>query len=110
MRERGSGTLNALLKALSELHIKPSDLSVKIRLGGTEALKNFLLADQCLGFMPRPSIVRELEEGDLIEVPVEDLQITRDFFFIRRKGTEDYGLTNSFIDFALKYIPEPVTY
>jgi len=110
LRERGSGTLNALLKALSELHIKPSDLSVKIRLGGTEALKNFLLADQCLGFMPRPSIVRELEEGDLVEVPVEDLQITRDFFFIRRKGTEDYGLTNSFIDFALKYIPEPVTY
>src|ERR1700744_6426694 len=61
LRERGSGTLNALLKSLSDLHIKPADLSVKIRLGGTEALKNFLLADQCLGFMPRPSIIRELK-------------------------------------------------
>src|ERR1700735_5239549 len=36
LRERGSGTLNALLRSLSALHIKPADLSVKIRLGGTE--------------------------------------------------------------------------
>ena len=104
VRERGSGTLNAVLKSLSALHIKPADLSVKIRLGGTEALKNFLLADQCLGFMPRPSIIRQLAEGDLVEVPIEGLKITRDFFFIRRKGTEDYGLTSNFINFALGHI------
>jgi DNA-binding transcriptional LysR family regulator len=104
LRERGSGTLNALTKALSDNHIKTSDLSVKIRLGGTEALKNFLLADQCLGFMPRPSIVRELAEGDLVEVPVEGLNIKRDFFFIRRKGTEDHGLTGNFIQFAMRSV------
>ena len=103
LRERGSGTLNALLRSLAGLHIKPADLSVKIRLGGTEALKNFLLADQCLGFMPRPSIIRELSEGDLVEVPIDGLKITRDFFFIRRKGTEDYGLTSNFINFALQH-------
>lgn len=104
LRERGSGTLNALTKALSENNIKTSDLSVKIRLGGTEALKNFLLADQCLGFMPRPSIVRQLAEGDLVEVPVEGLKINRDFFFIRRKGTEEHGLTGNFIRFAINSI------
>jgi DNA-binding transcriptional LysR family regulator len=104
LRERGSGTLNALLKSLAELHVKPADLNVKIRLGGTEALKNFLLADQCLGFMPRPSITRQLAEGDLVEVPVEGLRITRDFYFIRRKGTEDFGLTGNFINYALQYV------
>lgn len=103
LRERGSGTLNALLKALAGHHVKPADLNVKIRLGGTEALKNFLLADQCLGFMPRPSIVRELAEGDLMEVPIEGLQITRNFYFIRRKGTEDYGLTSNFMNYALQH-------
>ena len=102
LRERGSGTLDALLKALHAHQIKSSDLSIKIRLGGTEALKNFLLADQCLGFMPRPSIKRELAEGDLVEVPIEGLSIKRDFFFIRRKGTEDFGLTSNFIQFALR--------
>lgn len=104
LRERGSGTLDALLKALLQHQIKPSDLIIKIRLGGTEALKNFLLADQCLGFMPRPSIVRQLAEGDLVEVPVEGLSIKRDFFFIRRKGTEDFGLTSNFINFALSQV------
>jgi DNA-binding transcriptional LysR family regulator len=104
LRERGSGTLNALLKALSDHHIKPADLSVKIRLGGTEALKNFLLADQCLGFMPRPSIVRQLAEGDLVEVPIEGLKITRDFYFIRRKGTEDFGLTSNFMKYAMQFV------
>lgn len=104
LRERGSGTLNALLKALADHHIKPADLSVKIRLGGTEALKNFLLADQCLGFMPRPSITRQLAEGDLVEVPIEDLKITRDFYFIRRKGTEDFGLTTNFINYAMQFV------
>jgi len=104
LRERGSGTLNALLKALTDHHIKPADLNVKIRLGGTEALKNFLLADQCLGFMPRPSITRQLSEGDLVEVPIEGLRITRDFYFIRRKGTEDFGLTSNFMNYALQYV------
>ncbi|MEO6522990.1 MAG: LysR family transcriptional regulator [Mucilaginibacter sp.] len=100
LRERGSGTLDALLKSLSEHDVKSSDLRIKIRLGGTEALKNFLRADQCLGFMPKPSIVRELAEGELVEVPVKGLKIKRDFFFIRRKGTDDDGLTSSFIQFA----------
>jgi DNA-binding transcriptional LysR family regulator len=104
LRERGSGTLNALLKALSDHHIRPADLNVKIRLGGTEALKNFLLADQCLGFMPKPSIIRQLAEGDLVEVPIEGLKITRDFYFIRRKGTEDFGLTSNFMNYALQYV------
>lgn len=100
LRERGSGTLDALLQALSEHGVKSSDLNIKIRLGGTEALKNFLRADQCLGFMPKPSIVRELTEGELVEVPVKGLHIKRDFFFIRRKGTDDDGLTSNFIQFA----------
>src|SRR6201991_3266074 len=108
LRERGSGTLNSLLKSLASLNIKPADLSVKIRLGGTEALKNFLLADQCLGFMPRPSIVRQLAEGDLVEVPVQGLEITRYFFFTRRKGTEDYGLTGDFIRYAASQVEQPV--
>lgn len=100
LRERGSGTLNALLHALADHHVKPSDLQVKIRLGGTEALKNFLLADEILGFLPRPSISRELNSGDLVEVPVAGLEVKREFFFIRRKGSEEYGLTKQFIRYC----------
>ena len=102
LRERGSGTLNALLHALNSHNFKPSDLKVKIRLGGTEALKNFLLADECLGFLPRPSILRELNSGELVEVPVDGLAIKREFYFIRRKGSEEYGLTKQFIRYCMQ--------
>jgi len=102
LRERGSGTLNALLHALNSHNFKPSDLKVKIRLGGTEALKNFLLADECLGFLPRPSILRELNSGELVEVPVDGLAIKREFYFIRRKGSEEYGLTKEFIRYCVQ--------
>ncbi len=101
LRERGSGTLHALLHALAEHQIKPSELKVKIRLGGTEALKNFLLADKCLGFLPRPSISRELCSGDLHEVLIKDLCVKRKFYFIRRKGSEEYGLTKQFIHYCI---------
>ena len=101
LRERGSGTLHALLHELASHHLKTSDLKVKIRLGGTEALKNFLLADDCLGFLPRPSILRELNSGELVEVPVTGLAIKREFYFIRRKGSEEYGLTKQFIRYCL---------
>ena len=53
LREAGSGTLYALTKALKIHQINPEDLNVKVRLGGTEALKNFLLADNSIGFLPR---------------------------------------------------------
>jgi DNA-binding transcriptional LysR family regulator len=102
LRERGSGTLHALLHELAAHHLKPSDLKVKIRLGGTEALKNFLLADECLGFLPRPSILREINSGELVEVPVTGLQIKREFYFIRRKGSEEYGLTKQFIRYCMQ--------
>jgi len=54
--------------------------------------------------MPRPSIIRQLAEGELVEVPIEGLKITRDFYFIRRKGTEDFGLTSNFMKYALQYV------
>jgi DNA-binding transcriptional LysR family regulator len=43
IRERGSGTLAALKYSLEKNKIKISELDIKVRLGGTEALKNFLI-------------------------------------------------------------------
>ena len=100
LREQGSGTLAALKYALQKHHIKLSELKVGIRLAGTEALKNFLREDYCLGFLPRRSVVRELESGELVAVKIDKLQIIRDFFFIQRQGADNDGLNKAFIRFA----------
>lgn len=99
MRERGSGTLAALKYSLEKNKIKLSDLDIKVRLGGTEALKNFLIESDSLGFLPQRSIIKELKYGELTEINFEGLHIERNFYFIQRKG-ETSELNKSFIKLA----------
>jgi len=100
LREQGSGTLSALKDVLEKNGVKLSDLHVTVRLAGTEALKNFLIQDYCLGFLPKGAILRELRDGDLVAVKIEKFQISRDFFFIQRHGTENHELNKIFIRFC----------
>ncbi len=100
LREQGSGTLAAVKYNLEKNGIKLSELKVSVRLAGTEALKNFLREDDCLGFLPRGSVLRELQEGDLVPIKIEKFQIVRDFFFIQRRGADNNELNKAFIRFA----------
>jgi DNA-binding transcriptional LysR family regulator len=100
LRERGSGTLIAVSHALSIHGIKIADLNICMRLGGTEALKNFILADDSLGFLPLKAVAKELERGELVQLEIEDLIINRHFYFIQRIGEENSGINKAFIKFA----------
>ena len=101
LRERGSGTLASVKSALEERNFKLSDLNNNISLGGTEALKNFLLVDDCLGFLPLRSVQKELDSGTLKRVFVEGLTIHRQFYFIQRHGSENDPFGQAFVKFAL---------
>ena len=103
LRERGSGTLAAVLDALEKIKITMSDLDASIVLGGTEALKNFLLNDTCLGFLPLRSVVKQLKTGELVRLTIPGLHITREFFFVQRQGAEHDKTNNLFIKFALQH-------
>ncbi|MDP1844506.1 MAG: LysR substrate-binding domain-containing protein [Sediminibacterium sp.] len=99
LRERGSGTLAVLKQTLEINKLKLSDLKVKVRLGGTEALKNFLIESDCLGFLPERSVAKELKSGELKEVQIEGLLLERQFYFIQRKG-ESSDMNQIFIKLA----------
>jgi len=100
LRERGSGTLAVLEDALAKKNVALHELPVKIRLGGTEALKNFVRVDECLSFMPRQAVLKELETGELVEVTFKDLLVRRTFNFIQRKGTENDYPFRDFVKFT----------
>ena len=78
-------------------------LKSKIRLGGTEALKNFILADLSLGFLPQKAVKRELDSGELTEIHIEGLEIKRDFFILTRSG-ENFELIKKFIRYAKQQV------
>lgn len=103
LRERGSGTLAAVLDALEKCDISLPDLNAGIVLGGTEALKNFLRNDTCLGFLPLRSVARELKTGELVRISIPGLHITREFYFVQRQGSENDKINNLFIKFALQH-------
>lgn len=103
LRERGSGTLVAIKSSLAKKGFKLSQLDICMRLGGTEALKNFLLADECIGFLPLKAVAKELQYGELTRLFVDGFSIVRQFYFVRRHGEEANGLNNSFARFALSY-------
>lgn len=102
LREQGSGTLTALKYNLERSGVKLSELNVSVRLAGTEALKNFLREDNCLGFLPKGSVLKEIREGDLVAVNIEKFRIIRNFFFIQRHGTDTNDLNRAFIRFCRK--------
>jgi DNA-binding transcriptional LysR family regulator len=100
LREYGSGTLATLTQSLLKHNIRITDLKVKVRLGGTEALKNFLLQDTGLGFLPERSVKKELEAGELYRVEIAGLKMERDFSFIQRQGEDNHKLRTIFRRFA----------
>jgi len=97
IRERGSGTHAVLTKKLAEQEIKLGKLNIIARLGGTEALKNFLVEDIAIGFLSRLAVKDELEKGLLREVKIKSLRIARTFNFLMRKGEESTGIIKFFI-------------
>lgn len=103
LRERGSGTLQAVSEALQKLRVSIADIKQKIVLGGTEALKNFLLDDTCLGFLPLRSVARPLASGELIRLNIPGLQIHRSFYFVHRRGTETDKINQLFIKLAVSH-------
>lgn len=100
LREAGSGTLAVLEEALVARGTRLIDLPIKIRLGGTEALKNFVRVDTCLSFLPRQAVLKELISGELVEVPIKNLTVKRTFNFIQRRGTENNWPYKDFIRFT----------
>jgi DNA-binding transcriptional LysR family regulator len=103
LRERGSGTLAAVTEALQKCKISIADIKHKIVLGGTEALKNFLLDDVCLGFLPLRSVARQLKNGELVRLSIPNLQIHRAFYFVQRRGSEADRINQLFIKQAISH-------
>lgn len=109
LRERGSGTLAAVTEALQKSKLSIADIKQRIVLGGTEALKNFLLDDTCLGFLPMRSVARQLKNGELVRLNMPGISIQRPFYFVQRRGSEADRVNQLFIKLATGYYSKNMT-
>lgn len=102
LRERGSGTLDVIERALSEHTIKLSSLNVLMYLGSTESIKLFLENADCMGIVSIRSIFKELAAGTFRVIEIKDMPMLRDLCFVQQQGQEG-GLPQAFMQFAMHY-------
>jgi LysR family transcriptional regulator, low CO2-responsive transcriptional regulator len=87
-RERGSGTGKTVSEALSTMGIDPDALNVRVILGSNEGVKHAVASGIGISFISEISVRRELERGDLFQIKVSGLEITRHFHLASRVGRE----------------------
>lgn len=99
LRERGSGTLDVLERALSQHGLKLSSLNVVMHLGSTESIKRFLEHADCMGIVSIRSVQKELAAGTFRIVEIKGMTMLREFNFVQLQGQEG-GLPQAFMHFA----------
>lgn len=108
LRERGSGTLDAIEMAFDEVGLKLSSMNVRLYLGGTESIKSFLRCSDSLGIVSLQAVAPELRRGDLKIIDIKGMQIKRHFCFVHLQGQEEPSSIN-FMRFVYQYLKERKT-
>ena len=101
LRERGSGSRRVVERALKKAGVSLRSLNVAMELDSTEAIISGVEAELGVGFVSRWAVGKVLRLGTVRVVPVEGLEIVRDFSFVRLVGVEVTGAAAAFQRFAL---------
>jgi DNA-binding transcriptional LysR family regulator len=88
IREDGSGTQKAVNDTLAGTWLNKDSLTIIASLGSSEAIRKALLNNSGYAFIPVRTIADELASGQLLEVRIPGVQISRTFYAVRREGRE----------------------
>src|SRR5579863_6662030 len=75
------------LKVIEAFQRYRTPLNMAIELPTIEAIKRFVAMGNGVALVPHLSVARELETGDLVRIPVEDLEIRRVLRLVHRRQT-----------------------
>lgn len=100
LQQHGSGATEVLYQILSEHGLDPSQLNIFMEAGLQESTKSAVKAGLGSTIISRLGIIEELREGTLIEIPVEGLEMERDFYAVYRRTSPLTNLAQSFLEYA----------
>jgi DNA-binding transcriptional LysR family regulator len=100
LREKGSGTRKIFENKLIELGYNIQDLKIFMEIGSIHAIKS--LVESSLGYtvISKQSIRKEIELGKITIVPIKNVRICREFYFIYLDDG-DKKFIDRFINFCL---------
>ncbi|MEJ2758610.1 MAG: LysR substrate-binding domain-containing protein, partial [Anaerolineales bacterium] len=85
IREPTSGTRTVMLEQLAKFDISLDDLNIFLELGNAEAIVETVSAGFGVSFVSRLAAAYPLKTGDVVEVPVDGLTLTRKIYMVRKQ-------------------------
>ena len=87
LREGGSGTREVLERCLEAHNLSVQDFDKRMEVGSMQTIKELTTAGCGITFLYEAAVRRELEEGSLRQIPLQDFPVTHEFAFIWRRGS-----------------------
>jgi DNA-binding transcriptional LysR family regulator len=100
MREPTSGTRRVVLEELAKHDISLEDLNVFLELGNAEAIVRTVAAGYGVGFVSTLAASYPLERGNVIDVPVDGLNLERTIYMVRKGIGEPNRSRDTFWSFV----------
>ena len=99
LREKGSATLHIFEKYLIKNKIKLDDLNIIVLAEDNEIIKQFILNDMGIGILPLKAVEKEINEGKLFVVKIDDMQLTRKLYYVYQKDRYFSNVEEKFKEF-----------
>jgi DNA-binding transcriptional LysR family regulator len=106
LREPGSGTREAIERALSEEHRRHLQQATALELGSPHAVLSAILDGAGIGFISGRTMETHAPQGICI-VPVQGLRLQRDLHIVYRKDRPVVPALQTFLDFARVWDQSP---
>lgn len=101
LREDGSGTRTSVLNYLTERGIDTEVLNIVAEVESNETIKKLVELGLGISFLSKRSIEKEVNEGLIKCLPINDEYISRKFYFVYHKKRVLSPLSETFKDFIL---------
>lgn len=105
LREAGSGTRACLERALSTRNLTLADLKVCLEVGSNEAVKDAVARRLGVAVLSIRAVQHELSAGQLYEVPIEGLDLTRELYIVTDRRRPLAAPARAFMQFLLTHKP-----
>jgi DNA-binding transcriptional LysR family regulator len=106
VRERGSGSREALEHALQEAGVSLASLRIVGEMGSTQAVKQAVRAGVGIALISKRAVEDECRAGLLTCVKVKDLRVARAFYLATHRDRTRSPLAQAFVEFIESQPPE----
>jgi DNA-binding transcriptional LysR family regulator len=100
VRERGSGSRDALERALGDANTALSGFRIVGEMGSTQAIKQAVRAGVGIAIISKRAVEDECRAGLLHCVKVKDLRVARAFYLVTHRDRSRSPLAQAFVDFV----------